>query len=309
MRARALRAFATLAFAAVGLVGCIESLDPIEVVVTPRVLAMVADRPESAPGQDVAVDVMLFAPADVPRPLSLRFRSCLDVAGVLDASGLPAQAAPPGRDCDEQTLPEGTPYVVRGERTEELVRAIDALAALGGDAGLVREVLGSAGLAFYVDVDVLDAEGEVRASAYKRVAITTRAPTTNPPPPSFRLGDREIVTAGRFACAAVDGAPIELTGDSPYALEPILPSDASEEPWLEEYPIFDFTGGVRVVRENAYYTWLVSGGSLSVHTGFPPERGSEWRAPREPGEHALWLVVRDGHLGQSACRLGVRVLP
>ena len=33
-----------------------------------------------------------------------------------------------------------------------------------------------------------------------------------------------------------------------------------------------------------------------------------WTAPAEPGPQAIWVVVRDGHGGSSACRLDVEVI-
>src|SRR5690606_18444642 len=53
-----------LASAVLALVGCVEDLDPIAIVVTPRILAIVAEAPESAPGVDVEVDAMISIPDD-----------------------------------------------------------------------------------------------------------------------------------------------------------------------------------------------------------------------------------------------------
>lgn len=304
-----LRTLALSSVLLLALTACTESLDSPAIVVTPRILAIVADLPESAPGTDVTVDVMISIPDDVARPLSFQWRACLEPQEVLRASGFRGIEIPGRPDCDPQTLAEGEPYVVRGERTQALVDMVAMLATLGGfDLTLIETVLGTAGLAFFVDVDVLDASGAIVVSGYKRVAMTTREqPTTNPPAPTFRVGDTEIELVDRFTCAAVAGAAPSIVRDTDIELAPLLPEGEDEEPWIETFPIFDYTGGLTTARENAYYTWYATAGSIGEHTTNPPNRQTTWRAPAEPGPHTLWLVVRDGHLGQSACRLDVVV--
>lgn len=292
--------------------GCTESLDSPTIVRTPRILAMVAEPPEAAPGQDVRVAAMISVPEDVPRPLRLRWRACLDVATVLDATGLAEVELPGAPDCDEQTLDVDEPYVVRGERTTALVAELRAIATLGGfDARVIETVLSTAGLAYYVDLDVLDAAGAVVVSGYKRAALTTReAPGTNPPAPTFRFGELAI-SGGEdpfdFTCATESGEIPVVAPLAEVALEPTIAGGLDEEPWLETFPVFDYTGGITTARENAYYTWLATAGVISEFTTRPPERGIVWTAHDEEGPQTLWLVVRDGHLGARACRLDVMV--
>ncbi len=298
------------------LVGCTGSLDPSEIVKTPRVLAVVAEPPESAPGTDIAVDAMISVPAEAPRPLALRWRACLDAASVLRDTGLPVEV--PGRpECQEATLAEGVSFVVEGARTRALFDALASFAPLlGARAALLDLVLSTVGVAFEVELEVLDATGRVRVSAYKRVALTGRAsPTTNPPPPRFRLDDAlEIVPDGRFTCRAADGRTPRLRAGAEVPLEPLLPdgsgfgdgdSAMAREPWLETFPVFDYTGGLTQGEEGAYYAWFATGGRLGEAITARPERGTRWTTPEEPGPASLWLVVRDGHLGTSACRLDV----
>ncbi|MDQ3033171.1 MAG: hypothetical protein M3Y87_12200 [Myxococcota bacterium] len=303
----------SLAVVVLALVGCTEGLDPPSIVVTPRVLAVVAEPPEVAPGVDVVVDAMISIPEDVARPLTLRWQSCLSVQDVLRASGFRGIEVPGRPDCALQTLALGEPYVVRGERTQALIEMVRSLAMLGAfDPALVEGVLATAGLAYFVEVDVLDASGEVVASAYKRVAMTTRAtPTTNPPSPTFRFGETEIVLSDseRFTCVAIDGATPQVAPGAEIELAPTLPEGVEIEPWIETFPVFDYTGGLTTASENAYYTWFATAGAIGEHTTRPPERETTWRAPTAPGPQTLWLVVRDGHLGQSACRLDVIVGP
>jgi hypothetical protein len=293
------------------LTACIGDLDPPSIVVTPRILAIVAEPPESAPGTDISVDAMISIPDDVERPLSLAWRACLSPQEVLQASGFRNIEIPGAPDCDPQTLAEGEPYVVRGERTQALVDLVRTLGSLGGfDTSLIEGVLATTGFAFFIDVDVIDANGDIVVSGYKRVAMTTRvAPTTNPPQPEFRVGDLVVETTGRFTCTAEGGQVPVIEPNVEIELAPLLPEGLDEEPWLESFPIFDFTGGLQTAEENAYYTWYATAGSLSEHTTRPPDREVTWTTPDEAGPHTLWLVIRDGHLGQSACRLDVVIGP
>lgn len=302
-----------LASAVLALSGCVEDLDPPGIVVTPRILAIVAEAPESAPGVDVEVDAMISIPAEVARPLTLRWEACLDPQSVLRASGFRNIEVEGGgaAACDPQTLAEGEPYVVRGERTGALLTTLRAAAMIGGfDISLIESVLATAGLAYFVDVDVLDANGDLVVSGYKRVAMTTReSPTTNPPPPTFRVDELEIAISERFVCRTADGVVPTFPAATAIELAPTLADGATEEPWIESFPIFDYTGGLTIAQENAYYTWYATAGSIGEHTTRPPDRETTWTTPTEAGPHTLWLVVRDGHLGQSACRLDVLVGP
>lgn len=291
--------------------GCTDlGLDPPSIVRTPRILAIVAEPPESAPGTDVELRALVSVPDEAPRPLALHWRVCLDLESVLSETGFPIDL--PGRpQCDEATLPEGEPFRVDGTRTEALVANVRTLAELGGfDARVFETVLATAGFAFVVDVDVLDAEANVLVSGYKRAAVTTRASvTTNPPAPSVRFGEALVVaTEEPFVCEPVGGARLRAEVGERVELAPALPDDLDEEPWLETFPVFDYTGGITEGRENAYYSWFATGGSISAETTRPPERAVTWTAPQQAGAHTMWLVVRDGHLGTSACRWRVDVV-
>lgn len=293
---------------AIAATGCIGPLDPASIVKTPRILAIVADRPEAAPGEDVAFTAMISIPEDVPRPLSLRWRVCLDAESVLDETGF-AVDVPGPPTCDEATTAVDAPFRVDGTRTDALVEQLRGFAMLGGfDPALFEAVLFTAGLAYVVDLEVLDAEGTVRVAGYKRGAITLRMPpTTNPPAPAFRVGEASVAaTEVPFACAPL-GDAITVPPDVDVELEPLLPDGATEEDWLETFPIFDYTGGLTVGSENAYYTWYATDGSLSEETTQPPNLATTWHTPAVPGPYTLWLVIRDGHLGTSACRLDVVV--
>jgi hypothetical protein len=304
------RVLVHVAVASLLLAGCTAGLDPATIVKTPRILAIVADHPESAPGTDVAMTAMISVPADAPRPLSLRWSACIDIAGTLDAQGFQVPPdSPIPRDCNEEILAEDEAFVIDGARTAT-VAAILGAPIPGLDQFDLPAVLATAGFPFFVDLEVRDADGTVLVSGYKRIAITTRAtPTTNPPPPAFAVGDdiRAGATVVPFVCAdPTMPMPIVLAGTQ-LVLQPILPPGEEEESWLESFPIYDYSGGVTEARENAYYSWFATAGAIGAGTTRPPERKSLWEVPMEPGPQSIWLVVRDGHLGTSACRLDLMV--
>jgi hypothetical protein len=79
--------------------------------------------------------------------------------------------------------------------------------------------------------------------------------------------------------------------------------------WTEEFPIFDYTGAIRIGRENEYYSFYATGGAIGEETTRPPNRETSWRTPEEAGNVRLWLIVRDGHLGARGCWLDLSVNP
>jgi hypothetical protein len=92
-------------------------------------------------------------------------------------------------------------------------------------------------------------------------------------------------------------------------LAPVV--EGQDEPWLETYTVIDARGAEDERREKAFYSWFVTGGELSEGITEAPLRNELWTAPRvtEPRKHGLFVVVRDGHGGTSACALAVEVLP
>lgn len=279
-------------------------LDPPTIVRTPRILAIVADPPESAPGTDIHLSAMTFDPEG--RALTHRWRACLSPFRLARASGLPVEVPA----SDRCTPLDGSPdAMLSGEATTEVIETLEDLAALGGfPAEGLAAIVDTAGLAFIVELDVLSPEGEVLVSGYKRVALTRRPmPTTNPPPISFMVGETLVepdVTLP-FTCVPASGTPMRVAAGERIELVPVFPEDG--ETWLESFLVFDYSGGITPGTENAYYSFYATGGGISEGTTRPPNRESEWGVPQEPGEHSLFFVTRDGHLGTTACRLDVVV--
>jgi hypothetical protein len=297
--------------------GCLGALDPPTLVKTPRILAIMADHPESAPGTDLRLGAIAYVPTDPEGTnTTYRWRLCASLPRVLDAAQIPADLPIP--DTCETLESTGPTALVPGDRTAALARLITSLPSGGSfDASFLTLILESAGIPFQVEVDVLDASGTVLVSGVKTLAITTReAPlppaTTNPPVVLFSVGDG---SAGPledadvampddlldFRCVPTRG-PVSVPADTELTVQPIPGID-----WTEEFPIWDYTGNIRIGRENEYYSFYATGGALGAETTRPPSRETTWTTPDEAGTLRLWVIVRDGHLGARGCWLDVSV--
>jgi hypothetical protein len=347
---------------ALGLVGCINGLDEPMLVKTPRILAVTADHPEAAPGQDVHVRVLAFDP--MHRTLTYAFRACIDPSNFIGGG------SSNGSGGTAPTMPLCFPMAGVGESATlpgAITQQIDALIDMQSDpqtATFIRNVLATAGLPITIRVDVSGPDPTtgndvILVSATKLVGITTRArPTTNPPYVYFRITTRPPQQEP-------DAEPVTTTylggfdPDDPFECIPWFseratarasqsgaladPRNPSEEPnhlvlspaddpstWEESFPIYDFSGGVRTGYEGAYYTWYSTASMVdshgfvhsSLHSGTTqgPSHGAEpsdiddtirdntLDVPRDPGTYDLWVVLRDGHLGETACHLTFEVI-
>jgi hypothetical protein len=71
--------------------------------------------------------------------------------------------------------------------------------------------------------------------------------------------------------------------------------------------VIDMRGELHARDEIAFYSWFATGGELREGVTKSPLRNEIWRTPRASGCHTLWVVVRDGHGGASACGVAVTV--
>lgn len=337
------------ALAAFALVGCMNGLDNPTIVKTPRIIAMVADPPEAAPGEDVRVSVLAFDPMQ----RALRYDFCLyfdtsSLLGTNAASGAGGLAAPlqPGPVCRQTragVIPlTGTAEVgtLPGALTQGFIAAIQGDPRIDAQTrAFLERVISTAGVGvdLYVDVYTLDAAGQRvdLVTGSKTVGITTRADrTSNPPAPEFAIGSDTVLLGGVDPSRPWECLPSFGT------LPPVVTASTREHPervtlrpygdpsrWEETFPIFDFSGGLRTGHEGAYYSWYAtsddSGNTMRDETTQAPSwdappltpdliadplQNNEWTVPRTPGTYDLWLVVRDGHLGTSACHTTVTVV-
>lgn len=282
-------------------VGCEgPDFEPASIVRAPRVIAVVAAPVEATAGEAVTFTPFVASPDAAALPLEWE----VDL-------GVPALAAAAG-----QSL-EGEPRAIALETDGDVARlpaeetraALDALLARVGDAPpgtpehVVRYVYETVGLTLIARF-TLRADGEVAMEGFKRFSLVA-APTslTNPPPPRFRVGDAWVSARGPdpFDCAPEAEPPRVPAGEA------VVLAPEPDEPWLETFPALDLEGDVITGVEDAYYSWFSVAGEFSFETTRPPGRTTEWTAPDTPGTYPLWLVVRDGHLGTSACRTLVSV--
>lgn len=311
------------------LAGCIDiDLPSPSRITTPRILGVVVEPPELAPGVDLTVSALVLdaegAPL-VPPDATYVWQTCLDAAAVFGAADqpLPGQGMDGPRCVDEATglivlepAPDQPPgfAVLPGEVTQELFDQLEALLpvleALDPDAtAVVRTLIDTVGLPFEVDLFVLDAQGEVLVQGFKRFAITLRDPaTTNPPDPRLQVAD--VWYTGRgveepFVCVPEDGGGIVAV---PPGAALTLAPDEDDEAWLETYPVVGLDGRLQENQETAFYSWFRTAGGFREDITQRPFREEEWTAPAEPGVYPLVVSVRDGHLGGSACRFEVAVV-
>lgn len=294
--------------------GCIELPDFPEpnIVEHPRALAIIADPPEARPGQSVELSLLLSEQIDAAT--DAEWFVCGEYFSF--AGGNQYGDGESGEGCGA-----GDPRFATGPRA-----TLPGLlgAALFANLELAREVLGGSlpensidlirervGLPLLVEAR-FEHDGK-RIRTTKRVLISERARgNTNPPPPSFVLrteGINETISvpdlAQPFTCASESGEPPELPANTAVRLVPVF--DGSQEPWTERYQVIDLRGDLHTREETAFYSWYATGGSLDPSVSKAPEREATWVTPREPGNHRLWVIVRDGHGGASACELAVRI--
>ena len=299
--------------AACGLAGCIELADFPEsnIVEQPRALAIIADPPEARPGRSVELSLLLSD--DAIDASDAEWIVCGEYFSFGGGNQYGDGESGEGCGDDDPRFGRGPRATLPGLLSSALFANLD----------LAREVLGSSLPPDAIDLVrervglpvLVEARFELEGRAIrttKRVLFSQRADgNSNPPPPSFKLGkDGEAVTAlddpeRPFRCASESGALPVLNAGSEVKLVPVY--EGKEEPWTERYQVIDVRGDVHTRDETAFYSWYATGGDLSPGVTKPPDRDATWRTPSKPGRHRLWVIVRDGHGGASACGLDVRV--
>lgn len=320
---------------------CIPSpnFDERELVKTPRILAMIAEPPELAPGEATTLSVLFADPLGAGRAVRYHWRACIAAeslgGGGAGLSGAQYGATPPGEGCSD---PDAS-FDLGDDETALLLAppeaSIDLLVAqfraVVGDAiseAFIQHLLTDVGIQLKVQVDVFsDGPGgeELLVTGVKRVIISRRsARGTNPPRPRFELGDFGAISAyapggSGFDCASESGEPIVVPPRTLIELRPDpTPADpldaATDEPWtldptcIDEDPVTECYGVLtpqgmfEQKPENAFYTWNITAGTLFESTTGRPARDNQWTSPSTPGDVHFWLVTRDGHGGTSACR-------
>lgn len=290
--------------------GCVELPDFARAsrVEGPRVLAVFAEPPEANPGQPIDLSVLVAGVDDGAYEVS--WRACAAFAQAPGSSQFGDR--PDDEGCGGAlsfALGKGSTLSVPGEVTARLAQDLDLIAvSLGSELPpeIIDAIRTRVGIPFMVEARV-QAEGKLIRSV-KRVLISERqSPHANPPPPRFRIGDTEVrAESGVLApCVTDSGRAPAVAVDSEVELSPVVEGD--EEPWVEDYEVLDARGDVQPRTERAYYSWFSTRGRLEQEVTKSPLRNELWRTPKNSGCYPLWLVVRDGHGGASACQTDVAV--
>jgi hypothetical protein len=287
-----------------GAAGCIDLDDfPSESIVTgPRVLAVVAEPPEVTPGNSLSVSTLVVDADEV----EIEYRIC----GTFDGPFGGAQFGERDEeDCGERAL-------LRGSGPTWVVPA-DALAAFWSNADLIEAVLGgtlsvetidvirnSVGIPLLIEITIQADGKELRA--VKRVLLSENPePHANPPPPAFDYGKLAVIGDLNETWNCTSAKPLIAKPNARIELAPAV-TDGTES-WVEPYRVINARGEIEEREEREFYSWFATGGDFESHLTRAPLRNQVWTAPGTPGGHRLWLVVRDGHGGESACGINVSV--
>lgn len=319
------------------LVSCVDAdFARPSLVQTARVLSMVADPPVL--GVDVPTTLSAWVVTETGAPLShdpsagvtFGWTACLvpesvpglqgmqyDADGSQQGCGGAASIPLTTDDSGAARLPAGLlAQVVTGASLSSVAEI------LGLPVSLLMEALARTGVIVTVELRVEQPDQEPLI-AFKRVVLRDSPHAevigSNPPPPRFSVRLRgEDETAATWISARDRAEPWQCTWeDAPrilqagqtYVLDPVNVPDEreGEADWRERYEVVDLTGSFLTLREQPYYAWYSTAGRFDQEQTTEPADEELWRAPSTPGLHPLWLVVRDGHAGASACRIDLEV--
>lgn len=277
----------------------------------PRILAVVAEPPEVSPSRTASATLSLLV-AGAKQYTDVRWRAC----GMAGGGGFGGMSNMFGENDGDSGCGSAAFEFGAGERVSlpldmarQFLMSDDiAQAALGSplSAAVLEQIRTSVGIPVTIEVELL-ADGK-RLRALKRVLLReSESPGSNPPPPTFRFGDTILRSQGDappYRCEPDQGS-LQVGLRQSVALVPVF--DGDSEPWLETYSVLDARGTLGERKEQAFYSWFTDGGALDDDSTRAPSRENTWRAPDKPGCAQLWLVVRDGHAGSTACIARVAV--
>lgn len=294
---------ATLAFSCL-LLSCAPPFASPAIVAYPRVLAVIADAPTVEPG--AAVNVTPIIGGNTTEG-SFRWTFC--VRPETASSGLPLSsfgAFEPERGCDTT----GAHSIADAQDTRAASFRIPG--NLLDDDAVLRVAFGpdirietARALALRAGVSVVatvqwTVDGTV-TTAFKRVLVKRSEANTNPPAPVVRMKERELrapTDRTDERCEFADGlGPLRVSRGERVFIQP----DTSA-PWLEDFTYVDASGNDVTVSEQVFRNWFSTVGAWDFGRARAPDTNPTWIAPKEPGSATLWLVIRDGHGGTSACR-------
>lgn len=285
--------------------GCI-SLDDFpsqSIIAGPRILAVINDPPEVTPGKSLSVSTLVVDADDV----EVEYRVC----GNFDSTiGGGAQFGDRDEeDCGDQAFLSGTgpTWTVPAEAVQAFFDNADLAETILGGAlsqDTVDAIRTEVGVPLLIDVTVRADGHELRAT--KRVLLSqNETPHSNPPPPDLKYGKLDVHSDPEHPWACTSDQPLTARLGAKIELAPATVD--GEETWVEAYRVINARGEVEERTERAFYSWYATAGGFESHLTRAPLRNQVWTAPRTAGRNRLWLIVRDGHGGTSACGFDVRV--
>nr|MBK7067120.1 hypothetical protein [Deltaproteobacteria bacterium] len=283
--------------------GCIGDLDPKELVVSPRILDIVADPPELAPGGTVRLRAVIGGSRG---PVTYRWVACTasdpfsGIGGFGTGTGEQGCTGDAGLRIPLGSGPEATLTIPRESvDLEAIVSRLGERAPRELVERFIRDVGVIVGIGLTVEADGRTLNG------YKRVVVSLNPrPNANPPPPRVRVNTRwvSVPSTGGDVCVPEEGEGIRV----PRARNVTLTPDPAEA-WLERYTVLTTVGAFEERSEQAFYSWYATNGELGRGLTRSPTRDNVWLPSDHPGAQSLWLFIRDGHGGTSGCRLDLTV--
>lgn len=275
----------------------------------PRILAVIAEPPEFVPSRTSAVTLSVMI-ASATEITDVHWVMCgMSGGGFGGTSNMFGERdGDSGCGADAMDLGSGERLSVSRDTLEKFLSQDVVRNALSSQlpAAALQQIASSVGYAVTVEVQLL-ADGK-RLRALKRVLIReSETPSSNPPPPSYRFGETLLRSQGEappYRCVPDQGG-LHVDLRQTVKLTPAFEGEI--EPWLETYSVLDARGLIGERKEQAFYTWFTDAGELEDNSTRAPTRENTWQAPDSSGCAQIWLILRDGHAGTTACITRVAV--
>lgn len=259
-----------------------RDLSPSWLVDRPRVLAVVAEPPEIAPGETAVFSALVPVPPDEPTHARVWF-ACPD-NGL--GYGCPVDL---GTGSTTGALPEGLIGLEPGlpptyTAPVDALSGLDEIAAAEGVYTLIEVISAPEDLLLGEPVETLDFEAfEV---AFKRLIVSDgTTPNHNPGIAGFTVEGVPVET----------GALVHLDKDQPYELGVTLQDDA-----VERYSYINTSGVTEDRIEEPYVTWYADDGEMLETYTLYPFLEAGWVSPARSGAAGTWwAVVRDRRGGMA----------